>query len=172
MNWLGQLAYSRLPWLLLAAIAAILEVCALFFQYQMGLAPCIMCIYQRTAVLGIMFAGLIGAIAPRHWASRLSGLALWLVSAIWGYFIAKEHIEMQTTTDPFAFSCEIEPNFPDFLPLHHMIPSFFEATGDCGNIDWQFMGLSMPSWMSVIFALFSIAAIAITLTHFMSKPKP
>ena len=65
MNWLAQLPTQRTPWLLFTGIVFLLEVTALFFQYQMGLAPCIMCIYQRTAVLGLLGAGIIGATKPQ-----------------------------------------------------------------------------------------------------------
>ncbi|MGB5790159.1 MAG: disulfide bond formation protein B, partial [Pseudoalteromonas nigrifaciens] len=45
MNWLAQLPTQRTPWLLFSGIVFLLEITALFFQYKMGLAPCIMCIY-------------------------------------------------------------------------------------------------------------------------------
>jgi disulfide bond formation protein DsbB len=43
------------------------------------------------------------------------------------------------------------------MPLHEWIPAFFAATGDCGNIDWQFVGLSMPGWMEIVFGLYAIS---------------
>lgn len=169
MNWLAQLPTQRTLWLVLIAITFLLEVTALFFQYKMGLAPCIMCIYQRTAVLGLLAAGIIGAINPKNMISRLIAYIIWGVSSIWGYLIAKEHIEMQTTTDPFAFSCEFEPNFPSFMPLHEWLPNFFAATGDCGNIDWQFLGLSMPAWMEIIFGLFALTFIIVVAVRLIIK---
>lgn len=48
--------------MLLALTAFTLELVALWFQHVMLLRPCVMCIYERCALLGIMFAGLIGAI--------------------------------------------------------------------------------------------------------------
>lgn len=167
MSWLAELPQKRAAWLSLAASAFIFEVIALFFQYQMGLAPCIMCIYQRTAMLGLLGAGLVGAINPANPILRAVGFISWGVASIWGLLIAREHIAMQTTTDPFAFSCEFEPNFP--LPLHEWIPHFFAATGDCGNIDWQFLGMSMPAWMEVIFALFALSFIVILVSRLLSK---
>ncbi|MFY8272835.1 disulfide bond formation protein DsbB [Pseudoalteromonas sp. SSDWG2] len=169
MSWLSSLSRQRAPWILLALVAIVLEVTALYFQYAMDLAPCIMCIYQRTAVLGIAAAGIIGAINPANTFIRLLGFATWLVASIWGLLIAIDHVDMQTTTDPFAFVCEFEPNFPSFMPLHEWIPSFFAATGDCGNIDWQFLGLSMPGWMQVVFAAFAAAAILVTLASLFFK---
>ncbi len=167
MNWLAELSQKRTAWLSLAAIAFIFEVIALFFQYQMDLAPCIMCIYQRTAMLGLLAAGLVGAINPENSIVRAVSFFSWGLASIWGFLIAREHIAMQTTTDPFAFSCEFEPNFP--LPLHEWIPHFFAATGDCGNIDWQFLGMSMPAWMEVIFALFALSFIAVLVSRLVIK---
>lgn len=167
MTWLANLAQQRSAWLLLAFSAFIFEVIALFFQYQMGLEPCIMCIYQRTAMLGLLAAGLLGAIKPTNVICRLTAFSAWAVASIWGYLIAREHIDMQTTTDPFAFSCEFEPNFP--LPLHEWMPHFFAATGDCGNIDWQFAGLSMPAWMEIIFAVFTLILMAVVVSRLIIK---
>lgn len=162
---LQKIAYlpeSRLPWLFLALITFSLEAAALTFQYGFDLAPCIMCIYQRTAVLGLFFAGMIGTVAPKQFFVRLLAFIVWGISAIWGYLLANEHLAMQQNTDPFAFAgCAFEPNFPSFMPLHHWFPWFFEATGDCGQISWQFLGLSMPAWMEVIFVLFSLAFISV-----------
>lgn len=169
MNWLANLSTQRTPWLLFSGIVFLLEVTALFFQYNMGLAPCIMCIYQRTAVLGLLFAGIIGASKPNNLVVRIVAYTVWGISCVWGLLIAREHIEMQTTTDPFAFSCEFEPNFPEFMPLHHWIPQFFEATGDCGNIDWQFAGLSMPAWMEVIFVLFTATLFILLASRLITK---
>ncbi|WP_404339009.1 disulfide bond formation protein DsbB [Pseudoalteromonas mariniglutinosa] len=169
MNWLAELVNKRTPWIILALSALAFEITALFFQYQMGLAPCIMCIYQRTAMLGLLAAGIIGAVNPSHTIYRVVALLTWGIASIWGYLIAKQHIEMQTTTDPFAFSCAFEPNFPSFMPLHEWIPHFFAATGDCGNIDWQFANLSMPAWMEVIFAFYSLLLIGIVLNRLIIK---
>ena len=169
MNWLAELASKRTPWVLLALTAFVFEITALFFQYNMGLEPCIMCIYQRFAMLGLLGAGIVGASNPQSTLCRLIAFVTWGISSIWGYFIAKEHIAMQNNTDPFAFSCAFEPNFPSFMPLHEWIPSFFAATGDCGNIDWQFASLSMPAWMEVIFAAYSLVFIAVVASRLVIK---
>lgn len=171
LSKIAQWPEQRLPWLLLAATALSLEAAALFFQYAMDLGPCEMCIYQRTAVLGLLFAGLIGVIKPSAFIVRLLAFATWGIASIWGYLIAKEHIERQNNTDPFAFSgCAFEPNFPEFLPLHQWAPWFFEISGDCGQISWQFMGLSMPGWMQVIFAVATIVlVIVVALRLFFTK---
>ena len=160
---LNKLATKRRSWLLLFGVATTLELTALFFQYMMGFEPCVMCIYQRTAMLGIAIAGLIGAIAPSNMLVRLSGYIVWGYSAITGLLLAIEHVDIQTNPSPF-FTCDFAPNFPQWLKLDHMLPEFFAATGDCADISWVFLGFSMSQWMIVIFSIF-IAALVIVVVN-------
>ena len=55
---LQQWSHSRSAWQVLFLSAAVLVGAALYFQHVQGLQPCIMCIYQRTAVIAILFAAL------------------------------------------------------------------------------------------------------------------
>ena len=171
MGAIGKLsgwAEQRWSWGLLFASALILELVALFFQYGMDLQPCVMCIYQRTAVFGVMFAALI-PLLKNNLITRLIGYAAWAVSGIWGLLIAIEHVDIQTAANPFFATCEIVPNFPVFMPLHHWLPNIFAATGDCGNIDWVFLGMSMPQWMIVIFAVYSALFAAVFLSRLLYR---
>ncbi|MDK1287228.1 disulfide bond formation protein DsbB [Pseudoalteromonas umbrosa] len=152
---LASFSRTTTAWGLLFLSALTFEVVALYFQYAMGLEPCVMCIYQRTAMLGVLIAAFVGLCGNKNYFVRLIATAGWGISAIWGWLLAREHLDMQTTTDPFAFTCAFEPSFP--VPLHEWVPSFFAVTGSCSNIDWSFAGLSMPGWMEVIFAIYAIS---------------
>ena len=66
LQYLNQCSRGRGAWLLMALTAFILELVALWFQHVMLLQPCVMCIYERCALFGIMGAGLVGAIAPKR----------------------------------------------------------------------------------------------------------
>ncbi|GAA0816141.1 disulfide bond formation protein DsbB [Colwellia asteriadis] len=172
MNYLSKITTTRTPWLLLALSALGLELTALFFQYSMDLAPCIMCVYQRLAILAIVIAGIIGAAGHNNIIARVTAFSLWGTGAIWGGLIALEHIEMQSNSGSLFFSCEFIPNFPTWAPLHEWLPFLFEATGDCGEISWQFLGFSMPQWMLVIYAFYSIAFAVILLNRLVIAKKP
>lgn len=162
--FLNQIATQRSSWLSLFIVAIIFESVALFFQYIIGLQPCVMCIYQRTAMLGIACAGLVGAIAPSNLIVRISGYAIWGYSAIKGLLLALEHVEIQTNPSPF-FTCDFVPNFPKWLKLDEIVPAFFQATGDCAEISWMFAGYSMSQWMVVIFISFIVALAVIVLNR-------
>ncbi len=169
MKYLSDLCTNKRAWQLLALSALGLEFAALFFQYVLELKPCIMCIYQRVAIWAIFFAGLVGSFANQYVLMRILAFALWGTGAIWGLLIALEHVEMQTSPMSFLFGCEFIPNFPQWAPLHEWLPALFAATGDCGDINWQFLGYSMPQWMVVVYAIYSVAFIAVLLARLQHK---
>lgn len=172
MNNLSNITTQQRPWLLLTLSALGLELSALYFQYMLGLAPCIMCVYQRLAIISIFSAGVIGTVGHQNVFSRILAYILWGTGSIWGLIIALEHVEMQENSSSLFFSCEFIPNFPTWAPLHEWIPFLFEATGDCGEISWQFFGYSMPQWMIVVYALYSLAFAVVFINRIACAKKP
>jgi disulfide bond formation protein DsbB len=149
---------TRLPWLLVIGSACALEAAALYFQYGMRLDPCVLCIYQRVAVFGLLFGGLIGAIQPRLVVLRLVGYAGILVSAVLGLRFAFQQIAVLRGD---RFDCSFMPDFPVWLPLHEWLPLLFQPTGMCGELDWSFLGFTMPEVMvGVFFAYLAGLAVA------------
>ena len=169
MKILSDLTTNSKPWFLLAISALALELSALFFQYALDLAPCIMCVYQRVAIAAIFLAGLTGFLGCRFLIARVLAHVLWAVGAIWGLLIALEHVEIQSATLSFLYSCEFVPNFPNWAPLHEWLPLLFEATGDCGDIDWIFLGYTMPQMMIAVYSTFSAALAVILLARLIDK---
>jgi len=171
LNILSKLSTNQRPWLILALSAFSLELCALFFQYAMDLKPCIMCVYQRAAIWAIFFAGVVGYFGYNFIIGRIVAYILWGTGAIWGLIIALEHVEIQSSTLSFLYSCELVPNFPIWAPLHEWIPFLFEATGDCGDINWQFFGYTMPQWMIVVYGAYTVLLAVIVLARLIGAKK-
>jgi disulfide bond formation protein DsbB len=168
LSTLKSLSSQRWTWLLLAFSALALELCALFFQHVMELEPCVMCVYERITMLGIILAGLIGAAAPQSLWIRLTAFAVWGVNAVWGVLLALEHTNFQMNPSPFA-TCDFFPNFPTWAPLHEWLPWLFNPTGDCGDIVWQFLGYSMPQWLIVSFTIYTVLFVVVAVTALLPK---
>jgi len=158
---------NRLSWLLLLLSVIFFEASALFFQHIMQLSPCVMCIYERVAMFAVGGAAIIGLIAPQHSLFRWLGLTAWGAGAYKGLILALEHVDYQFNPAPFA-TCDLFVTFPDWAPINQWAPWLFEAYGDCSEIVWQFLGLSMPQWLVVIFAGNLIALAFIVLAQFTS----
>jgi disulfide bond formation protein DsbB len=150
----------RLPWFLLFMSALALESAALFFQYGLDLDPCVLCIYQRVAVVGILLFALLGMSLPRSAPARWIGYIGWGAAAGWCLYLALKLSGMQLGFIAPSLSCDVNANFPSWLKLDQWLPALFQPSGFCGDIQWQFLGLSMPQWLVAIMVLQLIALIA------------
>jgi disulfide bond formation protein DsbB len=156
---------------LLAASAIFLELTALWFQYGMGLDPCVKCVYERLAVFGIAAAGLIGLASPQWPIVRLVAYATWLVSAAWGLRLALQHVGIQQ--DPAAaFNCTFAAEFPDWARLDEWLPALFQPTGYCDDIQWQWLGLTMAQWMVPVFSIYLLILAAVLIVDARASLRP
>ncbi|MCT8555254.1 disulfide bond formation protein DsbB [Glaesserella parasuis] len=167
LTYFKELSISRSAWLLLTASCTALEAAALYFQHGMGLNPCVMCIYERLALLAILIAGIIGFLAPRKTLVRWLALLLGLFGSIKGLSLAIKHTDYQLNPAPWN-QCSPFVDFPETLPLNKWFPDLFEATGkgDCGKVVWQFLDLSMPQWLIVVFSIYIVVFAVIIISQF------
>ncbi|HHF3150238.1 TPA: disulfide bond formation protein DsbB [Vibrio diabolicus] len=165
LNSLNQFSKGRLSWLLLLLFVVFFEACALYFQHVMMLAPCVMCIYERVAMMGVGVAAIVGLMAPNNPVFRWLGLIGWGLSSYKGLLLAQQHVNYQFNPSPFA-TCDLFVTFPSWAPLNQWVPWMFEAYGDCSKIVWQFLDLSMPQWLVVIFAGNLIALALMVIAQF------
>ena len=141
---------------MLAAAAACFALIgfAVFSQLQWGLDPCPLCIFQRIAfmVTGVLF--LVGAVhGPGRQGRRVYGLLV-LVSSAVGAGVAIRHVWLQSLPADQAPACGPGLGYMmDTLPLGQVLVKVFAGSGDCTQVDWTFVGLSMPGWTLVCFVL-------------------
>lgn len=150
----------RNQFLLGFALCAGLLAYALFVQFRLGIEPCPFCIFQRLAfaALGVVF--LMGALHnPRGPGGRKLWGLLALVAATVGAGIAGRHTWVQLHP-PELPTCSPSWNFlVEQNSWLGVVRKVLLATGDCANIDWQFLGLSMPMWSLAWFAILGLAAL-------------
>lgn len=167
VEYLRALATKRWAWTLMATTALLLELCALFFQHGLGLQPCVMCIYERLALLGILVAGLLGAVNPQNIWLRWSAFLLWGYSSSHGLILAVRHTDYQLNPSPFN-QCSPFADFPGWMPLDQWIPWLFFPDGDCSENVWELLSLSMPQWLIGIFAAYLLVFIVVAVGNLMS----
>ncbi|OOF60225.1 disulfide bond formation protein DsbB [Rodentibacter myodis] len=163
-----QFSEKRSAWLLLAFSSLALELTALYFQYGMGLQPCVLCVYERLAMVGLFIAGIIGFLAPRSLIVRLIAIGLGLFSAVKGLMISLRHLDLQMNPAPWK-QCEFLPDFPETLPFHQWFPILFNPTGSCDNSQWSLFGITMVQWLVFIFAIYVIALAIILISQLKKR---
>jgi disulfide bond formation protein DsbB len=136
---------------------------AYFVQFQLGIEPCPLCIFQRLAFIAMGLVFLVGAIhAPRASGRRLYGLLVF-VGAAFGVGIAAYHLWVQHLgPDPMAgctpgWNYMVE-NYSLKYAWSKTIEHAFTGHADCGEVNWTFLGLAMPFWTLVCYALIGAGA--------------
>ena len=126
---------------------------AIYLQLHDGLEPCNLCIFQRIAFAALGLVFLVGGLhGPRAGGRRVYGVLLGL-AALGGIDIAGRHVWIQMFPSPTA-SCGVPLSFMrETMSTSDVIRKVMTATGNCGDIDWTFLGLSMPWWSLVWFVL-------------------
>lgn len=125
---------------------------ALYAQHHLYLDPCPLCVFQRMAVIGIGILFLIAALHnPTGWGRRVNAMLIGLVAA-GGAAVAGRHVWLQNLPADEVPACG--PGF-DYLmesfPLSEALGMIFKGSGECAEIHWQFLGLSMPGWTLIWF---------------------
>ena len=141
------------------ACAALICTAIFYFQEELGLDPCPMCILSRYTFIVIGAVALVAAIhgpggkAPKAYASIIA------LFAIVGIGISMRHSYLQHFP-PATESCggDLEM-LVNTLPLTQALPRIFAGTGSCSAVDWKMLGLSIPEWALVWFAVFGAAAL-------------
>jgi disulfide bond formation protein DsbB len=151
-------------WLNLTAAGATvgLMAYALFLQYVQGLEPCPLCIFQRVAViaLGLVFLA-AGLHAPAGASARVYGV-LGVLAAVGGVVVAGRHAWLQQLPADQVPACGPGLDYMlEVFPLGEALSLVFQGSGECANVQWSFLGLSMPAWVLLWCAALGIWALAI-----------
>lgn len=133
---------------------------ALYAQYRLYLDPCPLCVFQRMAVIGIGILFLIAALhRPAGWGSRVYALMLGIVAA-GGASVAARHLWLQSLPADEVPTCGPGFNYiMDSFPLAEALGMIFRGSGECAEIHWQFLGLSMPGWTLTCFVGLGVVAV-------------
>jgi protein dithiol:quinone oxidoreductase len=135
---------------------------ALYAQYVLGLQPCPLCIFQRiaTIVTGILF--LIATIHnPRGSGARVYG-ALIALAALGGMLISARHVWIQAQPPGTVAACGADLNYLlEIMPVTDVISKVLTGSGECGTVDWTFLGLSMPWWVAISLAVLGAWALLV-----------
>lgn len=130
-----------------------LIVAALYMQHVMGMHPCPLCITQRVFVIAVGLLALAAALHnPKPLGRKIYG-ALSLLAALVGAGVSARHVWIQSLPEDQVPACGpgLEYMFETF-PLMEALTLLFQGDGNCADVVWQFLGLSIPGWTLVAFA--------------------
>ena len=125
---------------------------AFFFEYVMELEPCPLCMSQRVVFFLIGLTSLAAAIQnPAEAGRRRYGKAI-AVIALLGAGLAIRQLYLQSLPADQVPACMPGLSYlVDVLPLVELLSVMLSGTGDCAEVQWVFLGLTIPGWTLVCF---------------------
>jgi len=133
---------------------------ALYAQHVLFMEPCPLCILQRIAVIALGVVFLLAALhKPGRIGGRIYGLCAGLAAA-GGAAVAGWHMHLQGLPADEVPSCGpgLEYMVENF-PLRDALSMIFKGSGECAEVSWRLLGLSMPAW--VVIALIGLGSVGV-----------
>ena len=143
--------------LLGALLSFLLVGLALTIQTQFNLEPCPLCVSQRIVFILIGFIFLVFSfMSPTRLIKFIHLVSLSVVNIV-GMVFAIKHILIQGKwiTVPAECGIDLDYMFENF-PIREAFSLLFKGTGDCSEIDWLFLGLSLPQLALIAYIMFCV----------------
>ena len=133
---------------------------ALYAQYVLLLDPCPLCVFQRLATIALGGVFLVAALhGPGRTGSRIYA-ALVFVTAGFGVGVAGWHVYLQSLPADRVPGCG--PGFEYIMEnfaLFDALSLIFQGSGECADVVWSLLGMSMPTWVIIGLGGLGIAGI-------------
>jgi len=127
---------------------------ALFAQYSWRMEPCPLCIFQRVALFAL---GIVFLLAGIHHAGRIGRrlyAVLLAVAAAAGIGVAGRHVWLQSLPKDQVPACGPGLDFMiDTFPVLEVLNMVLSGSGECAEVAWRFLGLTMPAWTLISFVV-------------------
>ncbi|MGO2233744.1 MAG: disulfide bond formation protein B [Marinomonas sp.] len=148
---------------LVAFAAFALLAVAFYMEYQMGLEPCPLCMLQRIVFFCVGVVSLVSALTANEKARKIFS---WLVVVLSfaGAALAIRHLYLQSLPMDELPACLPGLSYMfEVFPWQEIMQAMVMGTGECGDVVWTFLGISIPGWTLVAFIGMAIINIVIAL---------
>lgn len=132
----------------------------LLFQHVMDFQPCYMCVLQR---IFIAATGLIALSAflinPRDAGVKFFS-ALTALSALMGSFFSGKQLWLQSLPEDQIPDCGVSVDY--LFEVHNLgtaLSHLLKGDGNCADVQWTLLGLSIPGWTLVAFIALAATAL-------------
>ena len=147
-------------------ICVALMATALTLQYAWKLDPCPLCVLQRVLVIALGVLFLIAAVhGPGRIGRRVYG-ALTVILGVLGIIVAGRHVWLQNLPADQVPECGPGIEYLlDAFPLREALSIVFRGSGECADVQWMFLGLTIPGWTLLIFTAFTVFGVLLIATR-------
>ena len=139
------------------AIIAGLMAFAFYLQYVEGLEPCPLCMAQRVAFMALGLVFLAAFIHGPKGGGRKVYALFGSLMGLAGLALASRQLWLQSLPADEVPVCGPSLEYMlEAFPMSEALTMLLKGTGECAEVQWVFLGLSIPGWTAVAFVGFVI----------------
>ena len=158
---------SKRFFVLLGATSLGLIIVALFFEHMLLLEPCLLCYAQRACVYLVILLSLVGFLHKNQSLIIFrSYISLAIAIIVCGISFSIRQLYLQNLPPELVPTCgpDIDYLF-ETLPILEVFMLAIRGDGNCAEVLWSFLGISIPGWLLVAFvALFIYAMVSLCIS--------
>lgn len=146
--------------LMAGACAALIAIAIFYFQNYLGLEPCYLCITQRVFVIAVGVIFLVSALHNPHVQGQKIYMSLIVATATVGSYFSIKQLWLQNLPESKVPACGPPVDYLfDAFSASEAISMLLRGDGNCAEVQWQLLGLSMPGWVLLSFIGFAGVAV-------------
>lgn len=142
------------------AVCAALLGFAYYLQYVEMQDPCPLCMVQRVAFYLLAAVFLLATLhGPGRRGSMAYGIGAFVIAAL-GTAVAARHVWLQHLPKHLVPACG--PDLAYMLkrfPLLETVSKVLKGSGECAEVSWRLLGLSIAEWSLLWLILLGLAAL-------------
>ena len=155
-----HLTYPRLFYAAPALACALLLACGYYLQYFDGQDPCPLCLVQRGFYYGVMMVFTIAAAHSPVRTGKFIYCAAATLLALGGLGVAARQVWLQHLPPDQVPACGPDLFFMiENFPLSRMLQKLFMGSGQCAEVNWRLLGLSIAEWSLAWFTALALYAL-------------
>ena len=158
---------SKRFFVLLGATSLGLIIVALLFEHMLLLEPCLLCYAQRACVYLVILLSLVGFLHKNQSLIIFrSYISLAIAIIVCGISLSIRQLYLQNLPPELVPTCgpDIDYLF-ETLPILEVFMLAIRGDGNCAEVLWSFLGISIPGWLLVAFvALFIYATVSLCIS--------
>jgi len=137
-----------------------LSVAYFYMQRHLGLEACPLCLIDRAIVAVIGFTFLLAfLINPQRLGQRIFSVVALFFSGL-GIAVCLRHLWLQGLPKDQLPECTPGLEYMlETFPIGETLRTIFTSAGECADIQWTFLGLSIPAQTLILFIGFAVLSL-------------
>lgn len=142
----------------IVSLSLLVLLASFYLQYVKGFEPCPLCLMQRVSIIFILAFGLINFYRKSSCSQALF-VTQYILALLGIYFAARQMWLMSLPSSEIPACLPGLSVLVHYFPWHETVRALVWGSGNCTEIRWTWLGLSIPAWSIVYFVCVAIATV-------------